>query len=87
MLALKDEQLNMVSGGEASLQNDNTGAKFDVGSGDIVIWTKYKGQGKGLVIVNIYGICMVKFECSSFPWFYMLFIDEDELKIVGHIEL
>ena len=85
MLTLREEQLNMVSGGAVAQQNvmDDTD---QVVAGALVIWNGHENMGKGLVDLDVLGICLVEFEKKSFPWFDARLICWNELTIVGYID-
>ena len=84
MLALKEEQLNMVSGGAAAMQNEVEDSGY-IPAGCLVLWTGHENLGVGLCDFDLFGTCVVEYETKAFPGFYVKLIKEDELVVVGHV--
>ena len=84
MLTLKEEQLNMVSGGAVAMQSETADSK-GVCADDIVVWKGHENLKTGVCWVNVFGKCLVEFDDDSFLGFTMKWINENELKVVGHM--
>ena len=83
MLALKEEQLNMVTGGAVVLDGSAAGSK-GISRNDLVIWKGHENMGSGIVGGYIFGEYIVTFDKKTFPWMIVKMIDGNELTVVGH---
>ena len=82
MLTLREEQLNVVSGGAVALAS--AAEDKDIIRNDLVVWKGHENMGTGIVDCYFFGKYMVTFDKKTFPWITVKLISGDELTVVGH---